>query len=217
MAHVFIESNWVFGYAAPGHHKLPDAVELLQRARSGEIMLHLPAPCLSEARQAISTKCQPRNEADAVRKFLLRAKHEGIVSRAQDQIAREVLDRFEQSVHAELRRLDEVIDSLREEPGLEIFSLNEKMLDRAIRLSMSDLWLKPFDQAVLASVLVRAEELRNEGETDFCFCETDADLQPWDKGGSPKKPLAQMYDDVSVWVYDNFALYDPDRPDDWPE
>jgi hypothetical protein len=45
------------------------------------------------------------------------------------------------------------------------------MLERAIDLTQSDLWLTPFDQAILAAVLVRAEELRAGGETDLCFCE----------------------------------------------
>lgn len=102
MRHVFVETNWVFGYAAPAHHKRLDAVELLQWSRAGEVRLHLPAPCLTEARQPISTKCQPRQEADAVGRFLLRARSEGTVSPQQDRMTREVLDRFEQQVHMEL-------------------------------------------------------------------------------------------------------------------
>jgi hypothetical protein len=76
MRHVFVETNWVFGYAAPAHHKRLDAVELMARARANEVRIHLPAPCLTEARQPIMRKCQPRNEADAIRQFLLRAKAE---------------------------------------------------------------------------------------------------------------------------------------------
>ena len=96
MPHVFVETNWVYAYAAPAHHKRLDAVDLLQRARVGDVQLHLPAPCLTEARQPILTKCQPRNEADAVRRFLLRARAEQAVSPDQERMTREVLDRFEQ-------------------------------------------------------------------------------------------------------------------------
>jgi hypothetical protein len=42
MRHVFVETNWVFGYAAPAHHKRLDAVELLKGAGANEIRIHLP-------------------------------------------------------------------------------------------------------------------------------------------------------------------------------
>ncbi len=208
MRHVFVETNWVFGYVAPAHHKRLDAVELLQRSRLGEVLLHPPSPCLTEARQPILTKCQPRLGADAVRRFLLRARTEGGISQDQDRAAREVLDRFEQQVHTELRQLDNTLVSLRGEPGLEIFPLNEGMLERAVSLSTLSLSLGPFDQAILAAILVRAEQLRDAGETDVCFCEIDADLQPWDKRGGSKQPLRDLYDAAGVWVYGDFEFRD---------
>lgn len=217
MRHVFVETNWVFGCAAPAHHRIPDAVSLLKRSRTGELHLLLPSPCLTEARKAILTKCQPRQEADAIRRFLRRSIVEGKVSKEDDRIVRQVLGSFEQQVDRELRQLDDTLASLRREVGLEIFAPNERMLDRIVNLSGSELFLQPFDQAILGSVLVRAEELLAAGETDLCFCEIDADLQPWDKHGNPKQPLAGLYDSVRVWVYGNFELDDPDRPDNWPE
>ncbi len=216
MRHVFVETNWVFSYAAPAHHKRLDAVNLLERARAGELHLHLPAPCLTEARQPILTKCQPRYEADAIRRFLLRAKAEQSVSSEQERITREVLDRFEHQVRAELRQLDETIASLRGVTGVEIFPLNENMLERSVLLSTLDLSLKPFDQAILAAVLVRAEELRRESGIELSFCEMDADLQPWDKHGDVKQPLTDLYDTAGVWVYGDFDLRAPERPKHWP-
>jgi hypothetical protein len=213
---VFVETNWVFGYAAPGHHKRSDAIALFERARANELQLHLPALCLTEARPPIMSKCQPRHEADAIRRFLLRAKSEGTVSPEQERATREVLDRFEQQVREELRQLDHIIASLRAQPGLEVFPLNERMLERALELSEMDLSLKPFDQAILAAVLVRAEELRSAGASDLCFCEIDAGLQPWDKRGDAKRPLTDLYDAVQVWVYGDFDLNSPERPDRWP-
>lgn len=141
MRHVFVETNWVFGYAAPAHHKRLDAVELLQRSRAGEVLLHLPSPCLTEARRAILARCQPRQEADVIRQFLLRAQAEGSISREENLITREMLNRFEQKVKAEIKQLDETLASLLREPGLEIFALNGGMLDRVVSLSASDLFL----------------------------------------------------------------------------
>jgi len=145
-------------------------------------------------------KCKPKNEADAVRLFLLRARAEKIVSPEQERMTREVLDRFEQHIRAELRQLNDTLASLRNQSGLELFPLNEKMLERAVGLAGLDLSLQPFDQSILAAVLVRAEELRDAGETDLCFCETDADLQPWNKKGDSKQPLTDLYDSALVWV-----------------
>jgi hypothetical protein len=168
------------------------------------------------ARQPIRKKCQPRNEADAIRRFLLRAKAEQTVSDEQDRVTRETLDRFEQQVHAELRQLDQTIDSLRYEHNLELFPLNGKMLERAMDLTAMDLALQPFDQAILAAVLVRAEELRSDGELEICFCETDSDLQPWDKNGAAKPLLTNLYDAAEIWVYSDFDLRAPERPQRWP-
>jgi hypothetical protein len=216
MRHVFVETNWVYAYAAPAHHKRLDAVDLLERARRGEVRLHLPGPCLTEARQPIRIKCQPRHEADAIRRFLLRARAEQRVSPEEERVTREVLDRFEDQVRRELRQLDETIIALRQEPNLEVFPLNDGMLAKAVDLAQLDLVLKPFDQAILAAVLVRAGELMAEGETDLCFCESDADLQPWDKHGEARQPLTGLYAAAGVWVYENFAMDTPGRSDGWP-
>lgn len=217
MRHVFVEANWVFAYAAPAHHKRLDAIELLKRARSNEIRIHLPAPCLTEARLPIMRKCQPRNEADAIRQFLLRARSEKTVSPELERATREVLDRFEQQVRGELRQLDGVLKSIRTERGLELFPLEEHMLERALDLAQMDLSLEPFDQAILAAILGRADDLRKQGETELCFCETDADLQPWDKRGNAKQPLTNLYDDALIWVYGDFSMNAPERPDPWPD
>jgi len=95
MRHVFVETNWIFAVAAPAHHKRLDAVELLERAGRNELQLHVPAPCLTEARQPIMMRCQPRHEAGAIRQFLLWARSAGTISAEYEQVTREVLDRFE--------------------------------------------------------------------------------------------------------------------------
>lgn len=137
------------------------------------------------------------------------------MSLEQENATREVLDRFEKQIHSELRQLDDTLASLPREQGLEVFPLNENMLDRAVSLSALDLSLKPFDQAILAAVLVRAGELRQVGEVDLCFCEMDSDLQPWDKHGNAKQPLTDLYDNATLWVYGDFSLRAPERPEQW--
>jgi hypothetical protein len=88
------------------------------------------------------------------------------------------------------------------------------MLERAMTLAATDLYLQPFDQAVLAAVLVRAEQLRDAGQHDICFCELDADRQCWDRRGNPRPDLQALYDQAGVWVYGDFELRSPSRPED---
>lgn len=94
-----------------------------------------------------------------------------------------------------------------------LFALNERMLDQAIVLAQIDVALKPFDQAILGAVLGRAEELREQGETELNFCVIDADLQPWNRRGQAKLPLRRLYDEALIWVYGDFGMNAPERPD----
>jgi hypothetical protein len=85
---------------------------------------------------------------------------------------------------------------------------------RAVRLAATErLDLGSFDQAVLAAVLVRAEELRSEAGSEFAFCKLDSDLQPWDKDGRRKETFADLYDAAGVWVYAGFVMNIPRRPE----
>ncbi len=154
MRHVFIETNWVVAYAAPAHHKIPAALELFDRAASGEIKLHLPVICISEARRPIFERFQSRNEADRVRQFLLWARDSGMVNANEEEATRRVLDRMEGRVKADLEGLDEALNNLRAAKGVEIFNLSQKMLERCAELAHAKLDLQPFDQAILAATLV---------------------------------------------------------------
>jgi hypothetical protein len=118
MRHVFIETNWVVAYAAPAHHKIPAALELFDRAASGEIKLHLPVICISEARRPIFERFQSRNEADRVRQFLLWARDSGMVNANEEEATRRVLDRMEGRVKADLEGLDEALNNLRAAKGI---------------------------------------------------------------------------------------------------
>lgn len=130
---------------------------------------------------------------------------------------RVVLDQYEASVSAELDEVDERLATIARHSGIEVFALSEAMLSRAVELSTINLDLKPFDQAILAAVLVRAEQLRDLGADDVVFCELDGDLQPWDKNGRPKQPLTDLYDSAHLWVYGDFAMQSPVKRPTFPE
>ena len=217
MKHVFVETNWVVACGAPPHLRLPAALELAQRAQAGELRLYVPSVCLTEARYPIRTKFHPRTPADSVRKYLAWATTERTLSAEDCATVRRVVDQYETAVLADLQLLDERLGLLRTRAGVEVFPLNDDMLARAVGLSTQNLDLKPFDQAILAAVLVRAEALRDEGADEVCFCELDGDLQPWDKNGRSKEPLTSLYDSAGVWVYGDFAMENPPRRTTFPE
>lgn len=217
MRHVFVETNWLVDYASPAHHRRPEAAALLDRAMAGDIRLCLPAVCLAQARSTIPRKFQPRREAEPTRLFLAWARTEGKILPAQLAEVTRVLNMFEQSVQAELRQLGAKLDALRGTPdAIEIIALDDEILERAATLSISELcWLDPFDQAILAAVLVHGARLRARGERDVCFCELDSDLQPWDRNKNPKPELQPLYDAAGVWVYGDYELTWPEPPPGW--
>ena len=215
MPHVFVETNWLFAYAAPAHHQVPAAVDLLYRARLGEFTMHVPNICFGEARQAILTKCQPRSEADAIRRYLTWAQPSGHVTDADATAASVVLNKFESSIKRDLANLDHTLQALARLPCLEIFGLDDAMLDRATELALAGIAPKPFDHAILAGVLVRASRLGDAGERTISFCESDSDLQPWDKNGNAKPSLRNAFDRAHVWVYGDFTLTQPQRRADF--
>jgi len=209
--HVFVETNWLFGYAAPAHHQVPAAAELLERARRGEFTLHLPNICIGEARKAILAKCQPRNEANAIRRFLKWAEPGGDISKEDAAVTRTLVDRYENSTKRDLDSLDNRLEALAALPCIQIFGLDDLMLARSTELALVGIELMPFDQAILAGVLVSAARLWNAGEQAISFCEADSDLQPWDRNGHDKQPLKDAYDQAHVRVYRDFTLTEPQR------
>ena len=214
MRHVFVETNWLVGHAAPAHQKIYAAVDLLRKANRGEVQLYLPSICIAECQRPIREKFQVRLEADRVRRFLLWARANQIVDADAEDVVRRTLDQMEGLVKRDLDQLGDLLRNLRNEHGLEIYSLTEEMLERCTNLSF--LGLQPFDQAILASILVKAEMLRASGIECFAFCEADSDLQPWDKLGEPKEALVKLYDQAAIWVYQDFLLQKPEMPEGWP-
>lgn len=172
--HIFVETNWVVDYAAPAHRQRPVARALLGRAEKGEIELHLPAICLSEARITIQRKFRPRNEADAIRNFLARSSEQGRISAEERLVVLRALDMFESGLNTELGELGATLAALRAQAGVDVFPLDEEMLERSLELGATDLGLEPVDQAILAAILVRAQRIRAESGATSVFCELTA-------------------------------------------
>jgi predicted nucleic acid-binding protein len=215
MVHVFVETNWVVDYAAPSHRQTPAARALLARARRGELGLHLPAFCVVQAREVIRKRFQPRGEADAIRQFVRWATSADKLTIPERDAAMRTVNMFESHVRSELDRLDSRLAGLRDEPGLEIFAMDDGQLKLAIDISFVTR-LDAFDQSVLAAVLGRSDAIRAlDATSEFAFCELDSDLQPWDRQGRARMDLRELYDQRAIWVYGDFDMSAPVRPTNW--
>src|SRR6185437_10446378 len=215
MRHVFVETNWLVDYAAPVHKRVPAAAGLLEKARRGELLLHLPSVCVVEAKRKIQ-QFQPRKTAEEFRNYVRWAHVEGELSDGDRNVVLANLSKLESRVSKDLKDLDETIASLKKESGLKVFSPSERHLEMSTELSFQ-LNLEPFDQTILAGILVRAEEILLESkDAELVFCEKDGDLQPWDKARGPRRDLRDLYDSHRIWVYGDFDMTFPERPDGWP-
>jgi hypothetical protein len=154
-------------------------------------------------------------EANGIRRFLSWSEPAGDVTVADAAVTRRILDKYENSVKRALDEIDATLRHLAELPYVKVFGLDDDMLDLATKLALDGVAYKPFDHAILASVLVRSSRLWNAGERGISFCEADADIQPWDKYGNAKPPLTAAYDHAHVWVYGDFTLADPPRRQDF--
>ncbi|CAN1209107.1 hypothetical protein TUMEXPCC7403_02720 [Tumidithrix helvetica PCC 7403] len=212
---ILIETNWVVDIIAPAHLQSPQVVELLARAEAGEFELHIPAICLAEARETIPRRYAPKSRSDDFRKFVTWAKNEGKINTQDVDAARRIFDKFDGLVKGELMKVPERLRELANHPNLKVFALSQPMLERQVSIGAMDLELKPFDLAILAALLVRAEDLQQEGLSWIGFCELDSDLQPWDRSGAPKSILSDLYNTSRIWVYADFQVEDVDElPED---
>jgi len=214
--HVFIETNWVVDCCAPQPFRVPEATDLLKRAGAGEIKLHLPIVCLNEARNIIRKKFQPRNQLNPLRNYLRWGRANGKIDSETESFAKRIFDQYEAHISSELDTLEATLKTFSTMQGLSVFALSEAMLERTLSLAFERLDLHPFDNAILAAVLIRAAELKKqEPDAELFFCELDSDLRPWDKQGNLKPALKQLYDEARVWVYGDFAMTSHERPDNW--
>jgi predicted nucleic acid-binding protein len=218
MRHVFLETNWLVAAAGPAHDRPPAALALLDSSRDGRIRIYIPACCIGEARKTIRVKSQPK-EADRLRSYVRWAVEQKLVDHETAESSRKMLSSFQARITSELARLNDTLRGITSAAGVEIVPLDGAVLDMSVDLHFREIELSEFDRAVLAAVLIKGRSLRDSGEADVNFCERDSHLWPWEKGtpARARPELKKLYDDAGVWVYSDFTLTNPKRPEGFPE
>ena len=125
MYHVFVETNWVHDYAAPAHHKVPEAVTLLERAKRGEFILHIPNVSFAEARQSIQTKCQPV-DGPGIHRYIRWAHGNGELNDEQAREAHRLADRYVQGINKELNTVPSLLKEVAGLPCVKVFAFDEE-------------------------------------------------------------------------------------------
>jgi hypothetical protein len=206
MRHVFAESNWVVDCFAPRPFRTEEARSLLERAQRQELMLHVPSVCLSEGATVIREKFQPK--APDWHRFRREALETELITQAQSDAILRFFEVFRATALSDLSGLDAALDKLRRTPGVDVFALDDAMLERAISLR-SSVSLKPFDEAILGAVLTRAETLRSAGARELVFCTLDGDLRPRPRTG---QRLLDLYTAAGLHVRQDFLAFEAVGP-----
>jgi hypothetical protein len=187
-------------------------VDLRERARNGELHLHVPAICLIEARKVIAERRVP--DLNAIRSYVRDLRADGSIDEATARASFDVLGRFQQFVAKERKDAPVRVAALARDATLDVFALDANMLARSTELALEPTFrLKPYDLAIFAAVLERGSELDAAGH-EVSFCTLDGDLQPWDRNGR-RIELADEFDDAGVWVFGDFLMDVPARPPNW--
>jgi len=135
MSHVFVETNWLHAYAAPAHHKMSTAVDLLERAKQGEFVLHIPNASFSEALQSIQAKCQPV-DGPGIHRYIGWAQKNGQLNDDQAEKAHQLAEKYLQAITKELAAVPEIVSEVARLSCVAMFALDDEMLNLANRLSL---------------------------------------------------------------------------------
>jgi hypothetical protein len=159
MRHVFLETNWLVGVAAPSPDRTAAALKLLDLAAAAELKIYIPACCIAEARKTIRQKLQPK-EADRLRSYIRWAVEHEILDEATSEAARTMLQSFEGSVTSDLAHLNDSLRQITMANGIEIVPLDAHVLDMSVDLHFEEIEPSEFDRAVLATVLIKGRHGR---------------------------------------------------------
>ncbi len=207
-AHVFVETNFLFGiFRMPSNHD-PKALLLRARFTAGEVKLFVPYLCFQEARNVIA-KSLPRNRCADLQSFHRFAVANKVAAWNSAEIQK-LLDAASAEVSRTKALYSRELAAFAAAVGDGILHGTKEVFDLLESLELDDDTLKYNDRLILSSVLCKARQLKASGADRLFFASLDTgDLQPT----SHRPRLSRYYDEAGVVFVPNFVLPDPPMHD----
>jgi hypothetical protein len=200
-AHVFVETNFLFGVFRMPSKRHRDALALKARFDAGDIKLYVLYLCFQEARHLIaktlpSNRCSDLLEYHRFAAGLNKASWDfNEVKKLLDAATGEV-NHTKAVCHRELSDFAAAI-------GDGVLHGTNAVFDLLESLDPDGDDLKYNDKFVLTSVLLKAKELKESGARPAYFASLDkSDLQPT----SHRPKMSRYYPDVDLQFLPNFVL-----------
>jgi hypothetical protein len=205
LAHVFVETNFLFGVFRMPSKRHRNAVALKARFDAGEVKLYVPYLCFQEARNLIA-KSLPSNRCSDLLEFNRFAGETETASWDFGEV-KKLLDAATGEVGRTKavyqRQLSEFAAAL----GGDILHGTREVFDFLESLDLDDDNLKYNDKLILTSTLLKAKELKGTTAGQLIFASLDkSDLQP--TAYRPK--LARYHNEAGLVFVPNFEL--PNAP-----
>jgi hypothetical protein len=203
-AHVFVETNFLFGVFRMPSKRHRDALGLRARFEAGEVKLYVPYLCFQESRNLIA-KSLPGSRCSDLLEFHRFAATLGPVSWNFDEV-RKLLDTATGEVSRTKAAYQRELADFAAAVGDGILHGSDRLFDFLEALDLDDDSLKYNDKLILSSVLVKARELKDAGITRVFFASVDkSDLQPT----SHRPKLTRHYSEAGVTFVPDFVLPAP--------
>ncbi len=207
MAHVFVETNFLYSVYRMPSQRRDDALALHSRFQEGEIKLHVPYLCFQEVRNLIG-KNLPKHRCEDLQDFHKFAVAQGTAQWDYEEVKKLVdaaLGEVSRTKAVYKRELADFADAL----GEGVLHGTAGVFDFLESLELDDDSLKYNDKLILSSVLVKAKELHGAGVSGLFFASTDtSDLRPT----SQRPRLTQYYRDAGLTFVPGFVIPDPPPP-----
>jgi hypothetical protein len=203
-AHVFVETNFLFGVFRMPSKRHRDAMALKARFDAGgEVRLYVPYLCFQEARNLIA-KSLPSNRCSDLLEF----HHHIVVAGASNwdfAEAKKLLDAATGEVSRTKAVYRRELDQFAAAVGDGVLHGTKEVFDFLKAVEFDDDNLKYNDKLILCSSLVKARELSAAGQERFFFASVNkSDLQP--TAHRPK--MTRLYDEAGLVFVPNFVQPD---------
>jgi predicted nucleic acid-binding protein len=202
-AHIFVESNFLFGVFCMPSKRHRDAVALKARLDADEVKLYVPYLCFQEARYLIAKSISNRgSDLLAFHRFVAWIEAPTWDYAEEKKLLDAATGEVNRTKAVCQRELTEFATAL----GDGILHGTKEVFDFLESLDLDDDNLKYNDKLILASVLWKANELKGSEAGRIFFASLDkSDLQPTDH--RPK--MARYYNEAGLVFVPNFVLPDP--------